>query len=135
MGSQGQYLPFMPPPRVLSRIAYDLVLGKQTVVRTITFKMDIVHSWAQNQYLGLYHTETPTTAYTLFNMGVYIDIRYTKDKTLQLQLQGNNLINTAYQDHLSRLQYFEYYSASPTGHLGIYNMGRNICLRIIFNIL
>ncbi len=135
MGSQGQYLPFMPPPRLLSGIAYDLVPVRQTAVRTITFKVDMDHSWAQNRYLGLYNTETPTAAYTLFNVGVHTDIRYAKDNTLQLQLQGNNIFNTAYQDHLSRLQYFEYYKASPNGRLGIYNMGRNMCVKIIMNIL
>jgi outer membrane receptor protein involved in Fe transport len=134
MGSQGQYLPFIPPPRLSSGIAYDVIPGKQTVVRTITFKVDMDHSWAQNRYLGLYGTETPTAAYTLFNAGVHTDIRYAKDRTLQIQLQANNIFNTAYQDHLSRLQYFEYYTASPNGHLGIYNMGRNICVKIIANL-
>jgi iron complex outermembrane receptor protein len=43
----------------------------------------------------------------------------------------NNLFDTAYQNHLSRLQYFEYYTASPNGKKGIYNMGRNICIKVI----
>ena len=59
------------------------------------------------------------------------DINYTKKFVMQFQLTVNNLLNTAYQSHLSRLQYFEYYTQSPNGHYGIYNMGRNICVKLI----
>ena len=45
---------------------------------------------------------------------------------------ANNLFDVAYQDHLSRLKYFEFYSNSPTGHYGIYNMGRNVAIKIDF---
>jgi len=44
---------------------------------------------------------------------------------------ASNLLNTAYQDHLSRLKYFEFYPNS-TGHNGIYNMGRNISVKLDF---
>ena len=50
---------------------------------------------------------------------------------LQFQLQANNLLDKTYQSNLSRLKYFEYYTQSPNSHLGIYNMGRNICLKAI----
>jgi iron complex outermembrane receptor protein len=43
---------------------------------------------------------------------------------------GNNLFDVAYQDHLSRLKYFEPYPGSPVGHPGIYNMGRNFSIKI-----
>lgn len=132
-GDQGEYLPFIPPPRLHSSASYELFRELKTI-RTITFKAEMDHNWAQNRYLGLYNTETPTAAYTLFNVSVHTDLNYTKKKMLQIQLQANNLFNTAYQAHLSRLQYFEYYTASPNGHLGIYDMGRNICLRIIWDI-
>jgi outer membrane receptor protein involved in Fe transport len=131
---QGEYLPFIPPPRLLSGASYAFS-NEQKTVRTVSFKVEMDHNWAQNRYLGLNKTETPTAAYTLFNASVHADLNYTKQKKLQVQLQVNNLLNTAYQNHLSRLQYFEYYTASPNGHFGIYDMGRNICLRIIWNIL
>jgi iron complex outermembrane receptor protein len=41
------------------------------------------------------------------------------------------VLNTAYQAHLNRLKYFEYYTASPTGRLGIYNPGRNVGLKVV----
>lgn len=132
-GVEGEYLPFIPPPRLRSAVSYELT-PRQKPVRTVTFKLEMDHSWAQDRYLGLFGTETPTAAYTLFNASVHTDLNYTKGKTIQVQLQANNLLNTAYQNHLSRLQYFEYYTASPNGHLGIYDMGRNICLKMIWNL-
>ena len=81
--------------------------------------------------LDWYKTETQTAAYTLFNASVHTDIHYSPKHVVQLQVSVNNIFNTAYQSHLSRLQYFEYYTQSPNGHLGIYNMGRNICMKII----
>ena len=49
---------------------------------------------------------------------------------------GNNLFDVAYQDHLSRLKYFEDPAnyPSPNGHYGIYNIGRNIQFKIDFPI-
>lgn len=132
-GVQGEYLPFIPPPRLLSSAGYTLT-NDGRMIRSIIFSAEIDHNWAQDRYLGLYKTETPTAAYTLFNASVHSDLVYAKNKNLQVQLQVNNLLNTAYQSHLSRLQYFEYYTASPNGRLGIYDMGRNICLRIILDI-
>ena len=43
----------------------------------------------------------------------------------------NNIFDKAYQSNLSRLKYFEEWSASPNGHLGIYNMGRNSIVKLI----
>jgi iron complex outermembrane receptor protein len=120
-GTQGEYLPFIPPPRWQSRVRY-------TVARW-TFQLESDVNAAQNRYLGLYHTETPTPAYTLFNVHAHF-----RHGPVQWQLQVNNVLNTAYQNHLSRLQYFEYYTASPTGRLGIFEMGRNICGKVIIDL-
>ena len=64
-------------------------------------------------------------------MGILTTIKYNQNNSLQFQLQVNNLLNTAYQSNQSRLKYFEYYTVSPNGHLGIYGMGRNICAKLI----
>ena len=129
-GVNGEYLPFTPPPRWLSSLCYD-VLKNNGRFRSVTIKAEGDYNWAQTRYLGLYNTETPTPAYMLFNMAAHADIHYTRKQTVQIQLQVNNILNTAYQSHLSRLQYFEYYTKSPNGHTGIYNMGRNLCMKII----
>ncbi|MDR3694196.1 TonB-dependent receptor [Mucilaginibacter sp.] len=129
-GINGEYLPFIPPPRWLSSVNYDLP-GKGKLIRVVTLKAEADNNLAQNRYLGLYNTETATPAYTLLDTSVNTEINYNKNNVLQFQVAVNNIFDTAYQSHLSRLQYFEYYMASPNGHLGIYNMGRNICMKII----
>jgi iron complex outermembrane receptor protein len=133
-GDQGHYLPFIPPPRLLSGIGYDHTLSS-AVLRSVAFRAEVDHNWAQNRYLGLFNTETPTAPYTIFNVSAHTELRFDKRQTMQLQVQVNNLFNTAYQSHLSRLQYFEYYTASPNGRPGIYEMGRNVCIKMIFRLL
>ncbi|TWI96636.1 iron complex outermembrane receptor protein [Mucilaginibacter frigoritolerans] len=126
----GEYLPFIPPPRWLSSISYAVNTNGKTLP-SITIKAENDLNLAQNRYLGLYQTETPTAAYDLVNLSVNGDIHYGKGHSIQCLLAVDNLLNTAYQNHLSRLQYFEYYTASPNGHLGIYNMGRNVVFKVI----
>jgi len=76
-------------------------------------------------------TETPSAAYTLLDLSVHANIKYSKTQTFQLLLQLNNALNNSYQSHLSRLQYFEYYRSSPNGRTGVYNTGRNFCMKLI----
>ena len=133
-GINGEYLPFIPPPRWLSSIEYDLITDKKKI-RNALVKVETDWNMAQNRYLGLYDTEKPTGAYTLLNISFHTDISYTKAQVIGIEIGANNVLNTAYQNHLSRLQYFEYYTQSPNGHPGIYNMGRNICAKVIFNFL
>ena len=45
---------------------------------------------------------------------------------------ADNLFDVAYQDHLSRLKYFEQYPDNYTGRNGIFNMGRNIAFKLDF---
>lgn len=129
-GSNGEYLPFIPPPEWLSSINYEAAVTQKTV-QSIGFKAETDYNLTQDRYLGLNNTETPTASYLLVDLAVHADIRYTSKQTLQLLVQVNNLFDAAYQSHLSRLQYFEYYTASPNGHLGIYNMGRNLGFKMI----
>lgn len=129
-GVEGQYLPFIPPPRLLSSINYA-ISTKRKILKSVSFNAEGDFNAAQNRYEGLDNTETPTAAYALMNLSVHTEINYSKKQQLSLQLSVNNVFNTACQNHLSRLQYFEYYTKSPNGHLGIYNMGRNICIKAI----
>ncbi|HTQ63822.1 MAG TPA: TonB-dependent receptor [Puia sp.] len=129
-GVNGEYLPFIPSPRWLSSARYDID-AKSKILQSVSFKAEADYNLAQNRYLGLYETETPTPAYILINASVHADINYAKKQHMTFQLSVNNIFNIAYQNHLSRLQYFEYYTQSPNGHSGIYNMGRNICMKLI----
>ena len=49
----------------------------------------------------------------------------------QLIVQVDNVFNTAYQAHLNRLKYLEYYAAALGGRAGIYNPGRNVGLKVV----
>jgi len=129
-GIGGEYLPLIPPARWIARISQEISTPSPSLP-TLTVTAETEFNAAQNRFLALYHTETATPSYTLLHLSVGAFVRYSKKNQLQLQLQVNNLLNTTFQNNLSRLKYFEYYTTSPSGHTGIYNMGRNIAAKII----
>ena len=129
-GVNGEYLPFMPPVRLVSGISQE-IKTRSSIITFLTLKCLADINAAQNHYLSLDQTETATPAYTLVNLGILTTVKYNQNYSMQFQVQVNNLMNTAYQSNQSRLKYFEYYTASPNGHLGIYGMGRNICVKVI----
>ena len=93
--------------------------------------MEAEYYAAQNRAYLAYNTETSTPAYSLINGGIGGTFVNNKDKPLfSFYIMGNNLIDVAYQDHLSRLIYFYSYPNPGTGVDGIYNMGRNISFKI-----
>jgi iron complex outermembrane recepter protein len=130
-GVNGEYLPFMPPVRLVSGISQE-IKTRSLVFKSLTLKCAADFNGAQNRYLALNNTETPTPSYILTSFGILTSVRYSQRFSLQFQLQVNNLFNTAYQSNQSRLKYFEYYTASSNGYSGIYGMGRNICVKLIF---
>ncbi|MGC4022382.1 MAG: TonB-dependent receptor [Cyclobacteriaceae bacterium] len=129
---QGEYLPFIPPARLISNLNQDFKL-KSKLISSINAFAEADFNAAQNRYLGLFNTETKTAGYTLINIGARVSFLQSKKYSLQFQLQVNNLFDTVYQSNMSRLKYFEYYSLTPNGRYGIYGMGRNICSKIIFS--
>ncbi|MDQ1138660.1 TonB-dependent receptor [Pedobacter agri] len=130
-GSEAKYLPFIPPLQIRSEL-------KATAQKSIGVfskpyvKVDAVLFADQNKFYALDNTETFTKGYTLFNAGVGSAIKSKSGKTiLDLFVQVDNIFNVAYQSHLNRLKYFEYYEASPNGRSGIYNMGRNMSFKVV----
>jgi iron complex outermembrane receptor protein len=88
---------------------------------------------AQNRAFLAYNTETPTAGYSLFNAGIGGGFTNKKGKTIvNVYLNGDNLFDKAYYDHLSRLKYFLFSSSDANSSHGIYNMGRNISLKLSF---
>lgn len=129
-GVQGAYLPFIPP------LQWNTSMGKEwtlhnAVLPSLNAGADLEYAGAQNRYLALDQTETATRSYALLGIQVGGSIQYTRENQLQWQFQVNNLLDAAYQSNLSRLKYFEYYTASPNGRSGIYGMGRNVAVKII----
>lgn len=130
-GRDAKYLPFIPPLQIRSEL-------KATAQKPIGFldkpyvKVDAAIFADQNKFYALDNTETFTKGYTLINAGLGSSIKAKNGKILMdLFIQVDNVFNIAYQSHLNRLKYFEYYTASPNGRSGIYNMGRNISFKVI----
>ena len=122
-------LPLIPPFQWLSTLGYEWKI-RRGLLTTLYPKAGLEYNAAQNRFFSHYQTETFTTSYNLVNLSLETAFRCRPGRSVNFQLQVNNLFDQAYQSNLSRLKYFEYYTSSPNGHLGIYNMGRNICSRV-----
>lgn len=130
-GGAAKYLPFIPPLHIRSALKITLQRSYGPF-STIYFKTGMEAYAAQKHFYALDNTETATRGYMLFNISTGTAIKNKANKTrFEVFLQADNLFNTAYQSNLNRLKYFEYYTASPNGHLGIYNMGRNVSFKMI----
>ena len=124
------YLPFTPAPRWLSTLHYDIPL-RTKIVRGLFAEIEADTNFRQNHVMTANDTETPTPAYTLVNLSVGTDVHLRGGRKLcSVGLTGSNLLNTAYQSHLSRLKYADTFPI--TGRHGINNMGRNIGFRVLF---
>lgn len=130
-GIEGAYLPFIPPAKLLSTLKWELDLPSASVLKSITPQYEMDANATQNRFMGLNNTETRTTGYVLHNMGVFTDWKLSPNKTITLMFMVNNLLDKAYQSNMSRLKYLEYYSSSPNGRYGIYNMGRNFSVKLV----
>ncbi|WP_295713242.1 TonB-dependent receptor [Mucilaginibacter sp.] len=127
-----KYLPFIPPLHIRSELKVTLQKA-YGVFSKIWFKTEADAYMAQKRFYALDNTETATPGYTLINIGAGTTIKGKSEKTFcELYFQVDNLFDTAYQSNLNRLKYFEYYTSSPNGRLGIYNIGRNMSFKVIF---
>lgn len=124
-GTNGEYLPLIPPLQLSSTLSYEIKPDNSKWLQKIIPKAGIEHNNRQTRYLGLNGSESETAGYTLVNAGIRFTIKYSTNNTFDIHLQIDNLFNKSYQNHLSRLKYFEEYEGK-----GIYNMGRNTILRI-----
>lgn len=122
-----QYLPMTPAPRVSADVRYELMHdGKVLNNAYIAARAD----WymQQNHYFAAYDTETETPSYILIGLSAGTDILY-KDRTVaEVHLMVDNLTDVCYQDHLNRLKYADVNVL--TGRRGVFNMGRNVVLKI-----
>ncbi len=128
-GDSARYLPFLPPPRVIAQIKLTRPeLG--LFLRNAYAQTEVEHNQAQNQALLAFGTETPTPAFTLWNIGAGADVVGRNGRTMfSVYLSVNNLLDRAYQSHQNRLKYF---GTNPvTGRAGVFNMGRNASLKLV----
>ena len=138
-----KYLPFTPAPHWASELKWELFHHSHTTVNH-HHTTDAAHrSFLNNLYVAagldcylkqthIYSaddTETKTPGYALLSLSVGSDIQVKGRKIAELYITADNLLDKAYQNHLSRLKYADVNAA--TGRRGIYNMGRNITFKIV----
>ena len=130
--TMGEYLPFIPPARWVSSLNQELEI-KSKWISGINLMAEMDFNAAQNRFQALYNTETNTPGYALMDLAAGATTDRSQKTSWQFQFQANNILDTPYQSNMSRLKYFEYYQSSSNGHIGIYGMGRNFCIKIIFS--
>ena len=115
----GTWLPMIPAPRLLSEIKYEFSHGGKRLNNAFV-AVELDWNARQNHFYAVDDTETATPAYSLLNMSAGTDIVIKGKKRASICLIADNLLDTAWQSHLSRLK-----------EVGIYNMGRNITVKLI----
>ncbi len=123
----GTPLPFIPAPRILSEIKYEISHGDALLTNAFV-ALEADWNLAQERVYYKNDTETPTPAYTLLGASAGTDIVVRGVRRASLYLGVSNLLDTAYQNHLSRLKYADVQRAGRTGLCG---MGRNIILKTV----
>jgi Outer membrane receptor proteins, mostly Fe transport len=121
-------LPLTPAPKYQIGVKADL-LKWGSHIRNGYVKVELENYFAQNNVYSAYGTETRTPGYTLLNMGFGADFTMGVRTLFSLYISTNNVTDVAYQSHLSRLKYAPVNFA--TGRTGVYNMGRNISMKVV----
>ena len=142
-----RYLPFTPAPRWTSELKWELMHHSHTTVghhqhhaaRSNRLKLNNLYVSAgiecyfrQSHIYRADETETETPSYALLNLQAGTDIQIGSKKLAEFYIIANNLLDNAYQNHLSRLKYADFNAV--TGRQGVYNMGRNITMKLIIPI-
>ena len=120
-------VPFIPAARLVSELGGTFYKqGKR--IRNLSVKLEMDANFSQNRAFTAYNTETPTPGYTLFNASIGGDIQHHGKTLFSLYVNGVNLTDVAYQNHLSRLKYTDVNTV--TGRMGVFNMGRNFSIKL-----
>jgi len=124
-----KYLPYIPAPHYRGGLKAEFKNLNKTI-SNIYVNFNVDYYFAQNKIYSAYETETSTPGYALLSAGVGLSLKaFGKSDFINFYLSGNNLADKAYQNHLSRLKYAP--ENELTGRNGVFNMGRNISLKMI----
>ena len=146
--SENKYLPFTPAPKWTSELKWELFHHAHSTVSPhamheyrhahpksgVAFN-NLYVAAGLDSYLKQTHiyraddTETETPGYALLSLSAGTDIMFRSKKIAEFYITADNLLNKAYQNHLSRLKYAD--ENVVTGRHGVYNMGRNITFKIV----
>ncbi len=118
----------IPAPKLVSELKADIKkIGK--FISNAYVSVELENYFEQTKFYSAFGTETKTPGYSLINVGLGGDF-IRKTKTIcSIYISVNNITDVAYQNHLSRLKYAAENNA--TGRKGVYNMGRNISIKLI----
>jgi len=124
-----KYTPFQPAPKFRSEIRTDF-RNKFNHVSKLSLSLYYEHYFEQNRIFSAYNTETATPAYGLLGAGVSASfVNGRKQPLASLHIIASNILDQSYQSHLNRLKYAPENPA--TGRMGLYNMGRNITVKLV----
>jgi len=142
-----EHVPFTPAPRLTTEFRFKLTDRKHSMLQGTYVQIGLEHDWAQKNIYSADWNELASSAYTIYNMGIGTNFvkKRTKHKIASLFINCTNLMNLAYADHTSRAQYFWAYNGTYAGltnngltsaivtkpSQGIYNMGRNVGIKLI----
>ncbi|MEP6795083.1 MAG: TonB-dependent receptor, partial [Saprospiraceae bacterium] len=108
----GNYSPFVPAQKLTPAMAYSLRIHDINSIHIYTN----VDFYSDQDNVA--PDELATPHYALWNAGASTTFR-SHGQSYEVNVTGNNLLNTAYYDHLSRFKYF-----------GLLNIGRNISFNL-----
>ncbi len=123
-----RYLPFIPAPKFSSNLRFDLHF-KKGILKNTYIKAGLDHYFMQTKIYSAYGTETETPGYTLLHFGMGTDFLSKGQTVCSIYFIINNLMDVAYQSHLSRLKYAG--ENTVTDRTGVFNMGRNISIKLL----
>jgi iron complex outermembrane receptor protein len=124
-----KYLPLIPAPKWQSELRAQFA-RKNKSLQNVYAKLEYVRVFRQDRIFAAYGTESATNGYGLVAVGIGCEVMNSRSNTvLLLHLSLNNVMNIAYQDHLSRLKYAPENQAS--GRIGVFNPGRNLTCKLI----
>lgn len=122
------WLPFTPAPRWIADVRYEFVC-QSPYIDHLFLRVEADCNLRQSHCLLANNTETPTPSYTLVNVYAGVDVKSRGRRLLSLYLSAQNLTDHVYQNHLSRLKYTN--MNNVTGRQGVFNMGRNVCIKAV----
>lgn len=120
-------VPGIPAARYLSQLKGNF-MPKGKFLRNFYASLESDYTFRQHRAFTGYDTETITPAYWLMNASIGTDVVRNGRILFSFSLNGNNLNNTAYQNHLSRLKYTAVNAV--TGRRGVFNAGRNFSIKV-----
>ncbi len=130
-GTAARYLPLLPPLQVRTELRLSAIPRPgRRAAPYIRATLDATAP--QREFYAVDNTETATAGYVLLGLGAGTTLHTRAGReAVQLFLQVDNVFDMAYQAHLNRLKYFEYYQGAAGGRSGIYNPGRNVGVKVV----